>query len=240
MKHSLLVLLIPFAGCLDGQADTDTELASAQQDVYFPSAVVSTCPDGACTSTISNGAGVCFISEIDGDLAHGGSATVRKGFGGVWYLDLVSPHANNLKVRTECVTLRGLGATDTKVSWSSQSMTNPVFHGTATSRCFLSQVTTNNTSAFLAFDTSFQIAGNTPGAYDYRFLGVFPGGADVTLAMECFNAPTFRGEVAYGAEFFRWFSEESVRISGRFSTAPNGATRLMTMKGPVGPTLMVT
>ncbi|MEO8851877.1 MAG: aldehyde dehydrogenase family protein, partial [Allobranchiibius sp.] len=49
-----------------------------------------------------------------------------------------------------------------------------------------------------------------------------------------------RGEVAYGAEFFRWFSEESVRISGRFSTAPNGATRLMTMKGPVGPTLMVT
>ncbi len=49
-----------------------------------------------------------------------------------------------------------------------------------------------------------------------------------------------RGEVTYGAEFFRWFSEESVRISGRFSTAPNGATRLMTMKGPVGPTLMVT
>ena len=49
-----------------------------------------------------------------------------------------------------------------------------------------------------------------------------------------------RGEVAYGSEFFRWFSEEAVRISGRFSTAPNGATRLMTMKGPVGPTLMVT
>ncbi len=49
-----------------------------------------------------------------------------------------------------------------------------------------------------------------------------------------------RGEVTYGAEFFRWFSEESVRISGRFSIAPNGATRLMTMKGPVGPTLMVT
>jgi succinate-semialdehyde dehydrogenase/glutarate-semialdehyde dehydrogenase len=49
-----------------------------------------------------------------------------------------------------------------------------------------------------------------------------------------------RGEVTYGAEFFRWFSEEAVRVSGRWSTAPNGATRLMTMKQPVGPTLMIT
>src|SRR5690349_5425370 len=49
-----------------------------------------------------------------------------------------------------------------------------------------------------------------------------------------------RGEVAYGAEFFRWFSEEAVRIAGRWSTAPNGATRLMTMKQPVGPVLMIT
>ena len=49
-----------------------------------------------------------------------------------------------------------------------------------------------------------------------------------------------RGEVAYGAEFFRWFSEEAVRIHGRFSVAPNGASRLLTMKQPVGPTLMIT
>ena len=49
-----------------------------------------------------------------------------------------------------------------------------------------------------------------------------------------------RGEVTYGAEFFRWFSEEAVRISGRWATSPNGATRLMTMKQPVGPTLMIT
>jgi len=48
------------------------------------------------------------------------------------------------------------------------------------------------------------------------------------------------GEVAYGGEFFRWFSEEAVRISGRWSTSPNGATRLMTMKQPVGPVLMIT
>ena len=49
-----------------------------------------------------------------------------------------------------------------------------------------------------------------------------------------------RGEVTYASEFFRWFSEEAVRISGRWSTAPNGATRLLTMKQPVGPTLMIT
>ena len=49
-----------------------------------------------------------------------------------------------------------------------------------------------------------------------------------------------RAEVAYGAEFFRWFSEEAVRVHGRYSVAPNGATRLLTMKQPVGPTLMIT
>ncbi|HEX8498627.1 MAG TPA: aldehyde dehydrogenase family protein, partial [Actinomycetales bacterium] len=47
-------------------------------------------------------------------------------------------------------------------------------------------------------------------------------------------------EITYGAEFFRWFSEEAVRISGRWSVAPNGATRLLTMRQPVGPCLMIT
>ncbi|MBC9226873.1 aldehyde dehydrogenase family protein [Aeromicrobium sp. 636] len=47
-------------------------------------------------------------------------------------------------------------------------------------------------------------------------------------------------EIAYGAEFFRWFAEEAVRISGRYSVAPNGATRLLTLKQPVGPCLMIT
>ncbi len=49
-----------------------------------------------------------------------------------------------------------------------------------------------------------------------------------------------KGEVTYGAEFFRWFSEEVVRIAGRWATSPDGNTRLMTMKQPVGPTLMIT
>ncbi|NCU78811.1 MAG: aldehyde dehydrogenase family protein, partial [Actinobacteria bacterium] len=36
------------------------------------------------------------------------------------------------------------------------------------------------------------------------------------------TAPRFRGEILYAAEFFRWFSEEAVRVNGEFRTAPNG------------------
>lgn len=49
-----------------------------------------------------------------------------------------------------------------------------------------------------------------------------------------------KGEVTYGAEFFRWFAEEAVRISGRYSVSPSGGPRLLTTKHPVGPTLMIT
>ncbi|WP_430332945.1 NAD-dependent succinate-semialdehyde dehydrogenase [Rhodococcus sp. ACT016] len=49
-----------------------------------------------------------------------------------------------------------------------------------------------------------------------------------------------RGEVTYAAEFLRWFSEEAVRIAGRYSQAPLGGTRLITIKQPVGPVLAIT
>ena len=49
-----------------------------------------------------------------------------------------------------------------------------------------------------------------------------------------------KGEVSYAAEFFRWFSEEAVRIDGRWSVNPAGAGRLLTMKHPVGPCLLIT
>lgn len=49
-----------------------------------------------------------------------------------------------------------------------------------------------------------------------------------------------RGEVGYGAEFLRWFSEETARISGRFSTSPDGNSRLLVTKRPVGPCLFIT
>jgi succinate-semialdehyde dehydrogenase/glutarate-semialdehyde dehydrogenase len=48
------------------------------------------------------------------------------------------------------------------------------------------------------------------------------------------------GEVAYGAEFLRWFSEEATRVSGRYAVAPDGKARLMVHKRPVGPSLFIT
>ncbi|WP_028064397.1 NAD-dependent succinate-semialdehyde dehydrogenase [Solirubrobacter soli] len=49
-----------------------------------------------------------------------------------------------------------------------------------------------------------------------------------------------KAEIAYAAEFLRWFSEEAVRIEGRFGTAPTGIGRLITMKQPVGPCYAIT
>lgn len=49
-----------------------------------------------------------------------------------------------------------------------------------------------------------------------------------------------RGEVRYAAEFFRWFAEEAVRIDGRYAQAPDGSARLLTLRQPVGPCILVT
>jgi succinate-semialdehyde dehydrogenase/glutarate-semialdehyde dehydrogenase len=49
-----------------------------------------------------------------------------------------------------------------------------------------------------------------------------------------------KAEVAYAADFLRWFSEEAVRINGRYATAPNGQGRLLTMKQALGPCVFVT
>ncbi|SDB81456.1 succinate semialdehyde dehydrogenase [Raineyella antarctica] len=48
------------------------------------------------------------------------------------------------------------------------------------------------------------------------------------------------GEVTYGAEFVRWFSEEAVRVAGRYGTAPVSGQRILTMKMPVGPVYAIT
>jgi succinate-semialdehyde dehydrogenase / glutarate-semialdehyde dehydrogenase len=49
-----------------------------------------------------------------------------------------------------------------------------------------------------------------------------------------------KSEILYGAEFLRWFSEEAVRIDGRYAVAPQGGSRLLTMRQPVGPCLLIT
>ncbi len=49
-----------------------------------------------------------------------------------------------------------------------------------------------------------------------------------------------RGEVTYAAEFLRWFSEETVRISGRYRPSPEGTARQLVTRRPVGPCLFIT
>jgi succinate-semialdehyde dehydrogenase/glutarate-semialdehyde dehydrogenase len=49
-----------------------------------------------------------------------------------------------------------------------------------------------------------------------------------------------KGEVAYAAEFFRWFSEEAVRIGGDFTTTGDGKNRILVSREPVGPCVLVT
>jgi succinate-semialdehyde dehydrogenase/glutarate-semialdehyde dehydrogenase len=48
-----------------------------------------------------------------------------------------------------------------------------------------------------------------------------------------------RAEVAYAADFLRWFAEEAVRVPGRFVTAPDGATQIAVTGRPVGPCYLV-
>jgi succinate-semialdehyde dehydrogenase/glutarate-semialdehyde dehydrogenase len=49
-----------------------------------------------------------------------------------------------------------------------------------------------------------------------------------------------KGEVAYGAEMLRWFSEEAVRIGGDHATSVDGNTRIMITREPVGPCVLIT
>lgn len=49
-----------------------------------------------------------------------------------------------------------------------------------------------------------------------------------------------RGEVTYGGEFLRWFSEEAVRITGRYGPNPEGTGRIIVSQHPVGPCFLIT
>ena len=52
--------------------------------------------------------------------------------------------------------------------------------------------------------------------------------------------PDAKGEVAYAAEFFRWFSEEAVRISGDFRMSPSGDKRILVTHQPIGLSILIT
>jgi succinate-semialdehyde dehydrogenase/glutarate-semialdehyde dehydrogenase len=76
-------------------------------------------------------------------------------------------------------------------------------------------------------------------AYDAMMANVDDLALIMTLEMGKPLAES-KGEVAYAAEFFRWFSEEAVRIDGGYATAPNGQSRFLVMKQPVGPCVFIT
>lgn len=66
---------------------------------------------------------------------------------------------------------------------------------------------------------------------------------DLALLMVLENGKTLtdaRSEVAYAAEFFRWFAEEAVRMTGSVQRAPSGANRIVTQLQPVGVSVLVT
>jgi len=49
-----------------------------------------------------------------------------------------------------------------------------------------------------------------------------------------------RGEVAYAAEFFRWYAEEAVRINGEMAISPSGGNRILVQYQPIGIALLIT
>jgi succinate-semialdehyde dehydrogenase/glutarate-semialdehyde dehydrogenase len=49
-----------------------------------------------------------------------------------------------------------------------------------------------------------------------------------------------KAEITYAAEFLRWFSEQAVRVDGRYAVNANGKGRTLVMKQPVGPCLLIT
>ena len=71
----------------------------------------------------------------------------------------------------------------------------------------------------------------TERAEDFALLMTLEMGKPLTEA---------RGEVTYGAEFLRWFSEEAVRDYGRYLTTPEGKNKILVQHKPVGPCLLIT
>lgn len=78
----------------------------------------------------------------------------------------------------------------------------------------------------------------------HRAFTILEGRAEelaLLMALELGRAlPDSRAEAKYGAEFLRWFSEEAVRINGRFTASPTGSGRILVTHMPVGPCLAIT
>jgi succinate-semialdehyde dehydrogenase/glutarate-semialdehyde dehydrogenase len=49
-----------------------------------------------------------------------------------------------------------------------------------------------------------------------------------------------RGEVAYAAEFFRWYAEEATRIPGEYRHTPSGSHKILVDHEPIGISVLIT
>ena len=49
-----------------------------------------------------------------------------------------------------------------------------------------------------------------------------------------------KGEITYASEFLRWYAGEALRIDGYYKVAGNGSGRVLVMRQPIGPCLMIT
>ena len=75
------------------------------------------------------------------------------------------------------------------------------------------------------------------------FLALNEQADDLALLMTLEMGKTIaesRAEIAYAAEFFRWFSGEALRVDGYYKVAGNGASRVLVMRQPVGPCYFIT
>jgi hypothetical protein len=174
---------------------SDLALGTTAQDITHNDGLNQyPCPTGTCTFTLTTAANqMCFLRGVYGDLYRFGSVKVSKFTRGIgWSLKIEAPQNNNLVVKTECVSVSG--PVDT-VSFYTQGAWG-VYHGTATSRCFLSEITEGNGEAFNDFSTNFFIGRN--GNDQTIYPPSFPSGSQVWLGMQCASIPSLVGDWSWG------------------------------------------
>ena len=195
----LVCVSLVLAGCMDdGDTVDDPVLGTTAQDITHNNGTQYNCPTGTCTFTLTSALNqMCFLRGVYGDLWRFGSVKVARGRSFSWVLTIQAPQNNNLRVTTECVTVSG---PVTSALFHTQTYQGGwgVYHGTSTSRCFLSEVTEGYGDAFNDFTTNFYIA-RTPGTNDLTmYPPSFPQGAEVTLGMQCAEIPSLVGDWSWG------------------------------------------
>lgn len=203
LLSSILALGLALAGCMDsveGGGEGDVQLDRTEQALSSATEFFNySCGPGStqCTKSFTPTAGrnFCFLMSINGNLANNGGITLSRGFAGVWTAAVSGPQSNYIGGKIACVVATG---SVSEVSWySQQGQAQSIFHGTPTTRCFLSKVVNYDTNlAFGVWNESFRIIPG-PGANDHQITGVFPEHSRVDVNMMCGDIPNVVAGVAY-------------------------------------------